>query len=185
MSSHHFVKEDQEPALIIVSVTHQTFEKINSLLEWSPRLIIRDAVLETVLEWGIKFDGVICKPDVKALLEAQLSDFLPLDWFIYNEDFLSETIEQLSNLGVKDIQLVDALENLSLSETEKASIKSISIITDTIRWSLVTSKKWEKWLPVHSTIFVKSEDKDLIINTTSDGKMLIEKENQFWVGEEW
>ena len=56
MSSHHFVKEDQEPALIIADASAVSFEKIQELLEWSPTVIVMESSLEMVLSWGIKMD---------------------------------------------------------------------------------------------------------------------------------
>src|SRR6478609_7289771 len=63
MSSHHFVKEDQEPALLIINPDAIPFEKIQELLEWSPLVIVSHPALERVLSWGIKVDVVLTHDD--------------------------------------------------------------------------------------------------------------------------
>ncbi len=59
MSSHHFVKEKQEPALLILSDT--SFEKyiLEQLLEWSPIVIVEDKCLMQLNHEPIKIDYVL------------------------------------------------------------------------------------------------------------------------------
>lgn len=59
MSSHHFVKEKQEPALLILS--DSSFEKdiLEQLLEWSPIIIVEDKCLLQLNHEPIKIDYVL------------------------------------------------------------------------------------------------------------------------------
>jgi thiamine pyrophosphokinase len=59
MSSHHIVREGQEPALIIANGEPCTMELLGQLLEWSPYIVVLDGALERVLHLGIKFDVVL------------------------------------------------------------------------------------------------------------------------------
>jgi len=59
MSSHHFVKENQEPALIIANGESCHKDILDQLLEWSPYVIVLDGALERVLSLGIKFDVLL------------------------------------------------------------------------------------------------------------------------------
>ncbi|HBK84253.1 MAG TPA: thiamine diphosphokinase, partial [Flavobacterium sp.] len=59
MSSHHIVRDDQEPALIIANGAACSTELIGQLLEWSPLVIVLDAAIERVLELGIKVDVLL------------------------------------------------------------------------------------------------------------------------------
>ena len=59
MSSHHIVRDDQEPALIIANGEACSPELINDLLEWSPLVIVLDSAVTRVLELGIKIDVLI------------------------------------------------------------------------------------------------------------------------------
>jgi thiamine pyrophosphokinase len=59
MSSHHIIREKQEPALIIANGAQCHSELIGQLLEWSPYIVVLDGALERVLKLGIHFDVVI------------------------------------------------------------------------------------------------------------------------------
>ena len=56
MSSHHIVKEKQEPALIIANGESCSEELLGQLLEWSPFVIALDKAIFRVMELGIKVD---------------------------------------------------------------------------------------------------------------------------------
>ena len=59
MSSHHIVRDDQEPALIIANGAACSEELLGQLLEWSPLVIVLDSAIERVLELGIKVDVLL------------------------------------------------------------------------------------------------------------------------------
>ncbi|MFH6997276.1 thiamine diphosphokinase [Flavobacterium sp. FlaQc-57] len=59
MSSHHIVRDDQEPALIIANGAACNPELLGQLLEWSPLVIVLDSAMERVVELGIKVDVLL------------------------------------------------------------------------------------------------------------------------------
>ena len=59
MSSHHIVRDEQEPALIIANGQSCSFELLGQLLEWSPVVMVLDGAIHRVLELGIKIDIVL------------------------------------------------------------------------------------------------------------------------------
>ncbi|MFM6975861.1 MAG: thiamine pyrophosphokinase [Sphingobacteriaceae bacterium] len=59
MSSHHIVREKQEPALLIMSLEHFPAEYLGQLLEWSPTVLVSEQVYEQADSIGIKIDGVV------------------------------------------------------------------------------------------------------------------------------
>ncbi len=59
MSSHHIVRDDQEPALIIANGASCSQELLGQLLEWSPLVIVLDSAIERVMELGIKVDVLL------------------------------------------------------------------------------------------------------------------------------
>jgi len=59
MSSHHIVRDDQEPALIIANGAACSKELMGQLLEWSPLVIVLDSAIDRVLELGIKVDVLL------------------------------------------------------------------------------------------------------------------------------
>lgn len=61
MSSHHIIREKQEPALLIMNLDGFHPENLGQLLEWSPTVIVSEDVFEEVDSMGIKIDGVVSK----------------------------------------------------------------------------------------------------------------------------
>lgn len=59
MSSHHIVRDDQEPALIIANGAACNPELLGQLLEWSPLVIVLDSAIERVVDLGIKVDVLL------------------------------------------------------------------------------------------------------------------------------
>lgn len=59
MSSHHIVRDDQEPALIIANGQECSKELMGQLLEWSPLVIVLDSAIERVVQLGIKVDVLL------------------------------------------------------------------------------------------------------------------------------
>lgn len=58
MSSHHIIRENQEPALLIIDVEALSEESLGQLLEWSPIVLTTDAHVDYLLSRGIKIDVI-------------------------------------------------------------------------------------------------------------------------------
>ena len=56
MSSHHIVRDNQEPALIIANGEACSYELLSELMEWTPFVVVLDGALIRVLEREIRFD---------------------------------------------------------------------------------------------------------------------------------
>lgn len=67
MSSHHIVREKQEPALLVLSLEGFDDEQLGQLLEWSPTLIVTPLVAEQLNAFGIKIDWIITDEDATDL----------------------------------------------------------------------------------------------------------------------
>jgi len=59
MSSHHIVREKQEPALYIHDLGNFNEEYLGQILEWSPTLIVSGAIYEKVISLGLKVDVIL------------------------------------------------------------------------------------------------------------------------------
>lgn len=59
MSSHHIVKEKQEPALYIDELGNFNEELLGQLLEWSPTLLVNGDNYDKILSLGLKVDVLI------------------------------------------------------------------------------------------------------------------------------
>jgi len=63
MSSHHVVREKQEPALLLLGLDSFPDEMLGQLLEWSPTVIATRETAEKLNMRGIKIDWIIDNAD--------------------------------------------------------------------------------------------------------------------------
>ncbi|MBB3054775.1 thiamine diphosphokinase [Mucilaginibacter gotjawali] len=59
MSSHHIVREKQEPALLVLGLDNFPEEMLGQLLEWSPTVIATAQTADNLVSRGIKIDWII------------------------------------------------------------------------------------------------------------------------------
>ena len=79
MSSHHIVRDDQEPALIIANGASCSEELLGQLLEWSPYVIVLDSAIERVIHLGIKIDVILGDFDRDFNPYTYLNEQFPLE----------------------------------------------------------------------------------------------------------
>jgi thiamine pyrophosphokinase len=63
MSSHHIVREKQEPALLVLGMDNFEEELLGQLLEWSPTVITTPDTAEKLNSIGIKVDWIVSNGD--------------------------------------------------------------------------------------------------------------------------
>lgn len=88
MSSHHIVREKQEPALLIMSLDGFEYENLGQILEWSPTVIVHEDVYELADSMAFKIDGIISRDPQ---FNAQESTFL----IIADTDPLEDALKYL------------------------------------------------------------------------------------------
>lgn len=59
MSSHHVVRDKQEPALILANGEACSRKLLDELLEWSPFVVVLDGAMKRVMKLGIKVDVLL------------------------------------------------------------------------------------------------------------------------------
>lgn len=70
MSSHHIIRDKQEPALIVANGDSCSAELLGQLLEWSPFVLALDGALPRLTACGIKVDAVLGDFDSLGDVEA-------------------------------------------------------------------------------------------------------------------
>lgn len=58
MSSHHFVKEKQEPAMLIAGEITLDVELTGQLLEWSPVILVHECALPFIKDFNLTIDVI-------------------------------------------------------------------------------------------------------------------------------
>jgi thiamine pyrophosphokinase len=86
MSSHHIIRDEQEPVLFVLAASNPDFTLVEQLLEWSPVVVVSEASLQLALDWGIKIDKVICQADQQARCAAQLAHQMPVEILVGASD---------------------------------------------------------------------------------------------------
>lgn len=131
MSSHHIIREKQEPALYIHQLGAFNEEYLGQLLEWSPTLIVNDSVYEKAISMGLKVDAVVNSSGASAfqentrVIEVKTEDLDAVLDFLIAEDYQAvnviDTKSNLRELG----SYVDEINIVVFTETEKAyAVKS-------------------------------------------------------------
>lgn len=187
MSSHHFVKEGQEPALLILDAEAIPFEKIQELLEWNPTVIVDARSLEVVLGWGIKFDVVLTEHAIFEKVKLKLTDFAPVKVIGYpqGDNALQTAFQFLSATRQNSVHIVSrAPEDIFYQELNGTSNLRIAVFAAGIQWSLINNGHYEKWLPAGTSVIAKMADGEEELRAEIDGILKINRPGKFWVGEQ-
>jgi hypothetical protein len=183
MSSHHFVREDQEPALLILSAEAAPFNIVQELLEWAPTVIVTEQVLPQVLLWGIKLDVVVAGTERIPELKTSLQDQFPLKLLSCHsqEDALSTALYFLIASKQKAVNI---LSNEPLEVFESFASLDLSVFYLGKRWSFIRSGKFEKWVPAGRTLNVYPTGNESVLTSHEDGVLAIHRERGFWISED-
>jgi hypothetical protein len=198
MSSHHFVKEGQEPAILIIDpIAHEVIEP---LLEWAPLVMVYDHSLDRILDSGIKIDVAIAITRKSEDLIDNLKDQIPVKILSCppGEDPLEKVIQflivskqaALNIICDNPISIMQAIEQYSPP-------MDVSVLNAFIRWSLIVSGEYKKWIPKDSKLQIKggtnvkiqfnsgaeTDAIDSVIDVPQDGLVHIRAQSRFWIGE--
>jgi hypothetical protein len=182
MSSHHFVREDQEPALLVIDTQGVAFETVQELLEWSPTVIVTEQIIPQALLWGIKIDVVVALSENISELTKTLEDQVPIKFISYNsvEEQLSTALYFLIAIKQKAVNIISSQP---LKNFEAFSAINISVIQSGKRWSFIQSGSFEKWLPKGGVLFIYSESEETILPVEVDGVLSVCRSKPFWIAE--
>jgi len=199
MSSHHFVKEGQEPALLILDGNFS--EVTASLLEWSPLIIVSAAAAPGVLLRGIKIDIIICdKRESLTEAESLMNGHGPVAFLTCDEDssaFVTALLH-LVNAGETAVNVIasDAIPLFQQSQTFSRRIL-ITIFEGCWKSSAIAGGRYEKWLPEKAVLKVHGQDALQAIATEglkgngpdfeaiSSGNVQVLSDGTFWVSEQY
>lgn len=90
MSSHHIVRDKQEPGVLILNWENETATLLEQLCQWSPIIIVDETCVASFLALGLKLNVVITAD--KALIGA-LEYQAPLDFIESHHDAI-EIVER-------------------------------------------------------------------------------------------
>jgi thiamine pyrophosphokinase len=106
MSSHHIIREKQEPALLVLGMDGFDDELLGQLLEWSPTVMVSDIMAEKLNAYGIKVDWIITN-DIDGDIQSDVK-FLNVN----NEPLVSAALKHLTSNNYPAVNVVTDELNL-------------------------------------------------------------------------
>lgn len=161
MSSHHIVKDDQEPALIIANGAACDAELLGQLLEWSPIVVVLDSAMERVVELGIKVDVLLGDFDNGFDVEHYKQSQYPIE-IVHtpdqNKTDLEKAFDYLIQRKVPAVNVVWAtgkradhtMTNITSIVQYRNSLKIV--LFDDHSKIFLLNEKFEKWYPKNTKI---------------------------------
>lgn len=195
MSSHHFVREGQEPALLIVDPL--SLMLVEPLLEWAPVVIVSTNAIADVLKWKIKIDVVLSQQDAVHAHADEIINQGPIEilYYRHNEDIPDVVITFLAQRKCRGVNVIaQASPDVFDRWIPKAREFDISIIDVGTKWSAIQSV-FQKWLPKKTELRVRSSpevslryaglmhETGALFLTEGDGVIFIQSDTPFWLGE--
>jgi hypothetical protein len=200
MSSHHFVKENQEPALLILDTEGLSFEAVAPLLEWVPTVLISQEEVWSVISWGIKVDVILADLEFQRANYRLLEEQYPVKFLgVQRGNFLEEGLQYLVATKHSAVNIV------GLAPWEVKEIPNQAFGMDIVLWKSgvryfpIQAASFKKWVPngeirlfapEKSAISIKSgkglSTMELSGETTiavPEGFLEIAAEGTFWIGE--
>jgi len=148
MSSHHIVRDDQEPALVIDDFDAIEPVLLDQLLEWSPTVLVGMAAFEAVVLHGRKVDVLIT--DIPGEPLQDHVKVLPLRGTLINT-----ALTYLIGKAYPAVTVIaDGIRPESL--LPYVSLIRVSIITKGHRYYAVSSG-FSQWKPKNEIVYIVDE----------------------------
>lgn len=158
MSSHHFVKEGQEPSVWILGNEYSEYI-LGTLLEWSPKVIADLSTADKLLSLQIKMDQIIA-PFHQEQEQSFFTSLYPLEW-TESKNVIQYLFMEMSRLnapfyivGLKS----DQMKEVYSLAPDAIKTKMIGITYDT-KW-ICPNSTWKKWLSKNQTFQLTGQKSD-------------------------
>lgn len=172
MSSHHFVKEQQEPAVFILDAEDISFDTVAPLLEWSPTLLVAQEAVEVVLSWGIKIDVILASQAFQNENGHLLEEQYPLRFLtISTLSALDEGVQYLLASQHKGVHLVGFDHQKHRQLEEKIFDLDLTLLDGDWKYYPIKSGKFSKWFVAAEIRLLASENQPVEVSN-ADGSLL-------------
>ncbi len=156
MSSHHIVRDEQEPSLLIHAINQFNWPVVQELLEWSPTVVVVERYLDKIMSLGHKVDIALVDNDRISHWYDQLQLQLPVEihaaigeeiWPIAIKTLIRKNHKAL-NVVTKNEFLFPVINQL----TKHGGAMDLVIYTEDQKHILSKRMLYKKWLPAFSQI---------------------------------
>ena len=197
MSSHHIVRDEQEPALLVIDTHSAGPTTLSGLLEWSPKVLALENTLASVAQWGIKVDIAVCYQENHKGYTTLLAHQAPVALIKPQptEQLLDCALKHLINNNFHAVTVIAPFEaGLVHALAKYHNQLDITVIGKDFRWVYLSKGIFKKWLPQDEELKVWPQDLKLISEgvdtkkedsyvTHKDGFAKIQADAPFWLGE--
>lgn len=181
MSSHHIVREKQEPALLLLGFDNFDNELLGQLLEWSPTVITTPLTAEQVNSQGIKVDWVIAD-EVDLTMQSDVRLITP------GSSIISAAFTFLLTNEYKAVNIVTPI--LPLAELQPYANKINMVVFCGHKKIYPITSGFSKWKPAGEKLYIRSAGEGLRVQglakadddtyvTTGDGFINIQFSKPF------
>ncbi|MCL7988269.1 thiamine diphosphokinase [Sphingobacterium sp. lm-10] len=164
MSSHHIVRENQEPALLIMDVDAISEDSLGQLLEWSPIVVTIDANVDFLLSRGIKID-VVFTSELDFVIHQDGTLVLPIQQHVL--------LDALEYLKQKKQFALHILWNEFPADALLEHSQAFTFAVYSRHFKYVIRSSFHKWMPQESVMKVIAIISDYAtenLKSVSDGK---------------
>jgi thiamine pyrophosphokinase len=163
MSSHHIVRDEQEPALLICDLDDIPTEVLHSLLEWSPTVVCCEQALSLYLSKGHKVDVALINSANYESWWSVLGEQQPVKIIALSEvDFLDGGLTMLQKNDHKSVNILSSrasLPEVVLLLEKWLAYMDVTILTEKTRVILCNQTEFKKWVPKETIFEVRSISK--------------------------
>jgi hypothetical protein len=172
MSSHHFVKEQQEPAVFILGAEELSFEVISPLLEWVPTVLVFQECVDMVLSWGIKIDVILATEQFQLANFQLLEEQYPVHFLtVIGDNPLEEGIHYLLTSQHKGVHLL-GFDHIKIDELAGITKElDLTIVDRNWKYYPVKEGKFKKWF-AESEIRILARENQPLELSNSNGQLL-------------
>lgn len=148
MSSHHIIRENQEPALLLIDVEAISEELLGQLLEWSPIVMTTQDHVDFLLSRGIKVDVIFSTIEVP--------DNVQEGTIVIESKGREQLYEEvLAYLESKNQFVVHILCDRAFMEQDIFVNERFTVIAFSNNTRYIAAASFEKWLPKGQVLLIE------------------------------
>jgi thiamine pyrophosphokinase len=153
MSSHHIVREKQEPALLVLGLDKFDDELLGQLLEWSPTVITTPLTAEKLNSYGVKVDWIVTDSD--AGIQQSDVKLMPAN----NDTCIEAALKHLIAYEYPSVNIVT--DEMNLADYEPYAEKINIVVFNNGKKIFPVSSGFSKWKPAGENIEILGDAKNL------------------------
>jgi thiamine pyrophosphokinase len=147
MSSHHIIRDQQEPALLIYRLDFFPQKTLGELLEWAPLIIAGPEASDQLIQYGIKIDFLLA--DARPAPDAAYLEF--------GQENFQGVLLHLQNQGHEALNVIGTTGQIEylISEGATTDFPHLGFYDEQARYLLIRDHRYRKWMPAESKIEVQ------------------------------